>query len=192
MNYKGNTVSLKMFSEITDESCVYVHHPKVYDQHSNIKDYYVIQDIKELVNSGREKEDVIEEIEAKYLLEPIKIEYNKSRFSDDNFTLSLALNYKGSNDVLRIKLEKETEIDKLLTVDIDNQKIIKKLKYKRIPNEVSDLLETFIIEFKSYVNKANNKAKEINNVRKQLIRQYTKERIDFNNQEQKMRQLLNK
>lgn len=192
MNFKGNTISMKLFSEITVESCIVVHHPKVYDHYSNLPDYYVINEVNKLVDSGIGAEDATCQIEDRYLLKPIDIAYNKPQFKEKDFTLSLVLYYKGSNDILRIKQEKETEIDKLLTVDIDDEKLTKSIKFRRVPNEVSDDMEKFIVEFRKYVEQANKLSSRINEVRSVLIAKYVEERIAFNKHEEKMKGLLSK
>lgn len=192
MDFKGNTINLKLFSEILLDSPIIVHNTKVYDPYQSKKDYYVIQEISKLIDSNVAIEDVIERLESKYLLEEVKVVYDKYNFTEEDFKLKLKLSYTGSNDVLRINFDKDTSLSKLLTVDINDEFLIKELKYDRVPNEVSDEMELFVTEFKKHLEKANKFAVKINEQRKKLIRKYVEERVAYNIQEGKMKKILEK
>ena len=192
MEFKGNTISLKLFSEIKVESSIIVHNSKVYDPFQSKRDYYVIKEVNKLVDSGIKQEQVMKELEKKYLLENVDVSYDKHQFEEDDFKLTLTLYYTGSSDILRINFEKDTTLGKLLTVDINERKLVKIMKYDRVPNEVSDDMELFVKEFKKHLNQANKKAMIINKQRVRLVRQYIDERINYNNQEDRMKQILDK
>ncbi|AIO19575.1 hypothetical protein KQ51_01701 [Candidatus Izimaplasma bacterium HR1] len=192
MEFKGNTISLKLFSEIKKESSIIVHNSKVYDPFQSKRDYYVINEVNKLVDSGVKTEQVIKELEKKYLLEEVDVSYDKHQFQENDFKLKLTLFYTGSSDVLRIKFEKDTSLGKLLTVDIDERKLIKVMKYDRVPNEVSDDMEMFVSEFKKHLEKANKMSHLINAERSKMIKQYVEERVKYNLQEDRMKKILDK
>lgn len=192
MDFKGNTISLKLFSEITIESSVIVNNTKVYDPFQSKRDYYVIEEINKLIDSGISKEETIKKIEKSYLLKEVDVSYDKHQFIEEGFKLKLKLLYSGSSDILRIKFDKDTTLGKLLTVDINGDCLVKELKYDRVPNEVSDEMEQFVKEFKGFLDKANKLAPKINEQRKKLINQYVDERIVYNLQEKRMKDILDK
>lgn len=192
MDFKGNTISLKLFSEITPDSSVIVHNTKVYDAFQNKRDYYVIQEVNKLIDAGISKEETIKKLEKHYLLKVVDVSYDKHQFIEEGFKLKLKLLYTGSSDVMRIKFDKDTSLGKLLTVDINNECLVKELKYDRVPNEVSDEMELFVKEFKTFLDKANKLIPKMNDQRKKLITQYVDERINYNEQEKRMKEILDK
>ncbi len=192
MDFKENTISLKLFSEITLDSSVIVHNTKVYDPFQNKRDYYVIQEVNKLIDSGISREETIKKIEKNYLLKVVDVSYDKHQFIEEGFKLKLKLLYTGSSDVMRIKFDRDTSLGKLLTVDINNEFLVKELKYDRVPNEVSDEMEQFVKEFKNFLDKANKLIPKINQQRQKLISQYVDERIHYNSQEKRMKEILDK
>ena len=66
------------------------------------------------------------------------------------------------------------------------------MKYDRVPNEVSDEMELFVSEFKKHLDQANKMSHKINTERSKLIKQYVEERINYNLQEDRMKQILDR